>query len=89
MTQIRRNTSSAISSATFTVPNRSAPWPSTSDGFPDRSDPLPTTIYEQRAFDRLPILADAVEEAGCDSAEDSAPLSARRGACSRMLASWT
>ncbi len=26
-------------------------------------------IYEDRAFDRLPVLADALEEAGCDSAE--------------------
>ena len=33
---------------------------------------LPTlarTIYEDRAFDRLPILADALEEAGCTDAE--------------------
>jgi hypothetical protein len=26
-------------------------------------------IYDERAFDRLPVLADAVEEAGCANAE--------------------
>jgi hypothetical protein len=26
-------------------------------------------IYEERAFDRLPVLADALEEAGCDNGE--------------------
>jgi hypothetical protein len=30
---------------------------------------LATAAYEERAFDRLPILADALEEAGCDAAE--------------------
>jgi hypothetical protein len=30
---------------------------------------LATTIYDQRAFHRLPILADALDKAGCDNAD--------------------
>jgi hypothetical protein len=30
---------------------------------------LAETIYQERAFDLLPVLADALEEAGCDNAE--------------------
>jgi hypothetical protein len=30
---------------------------------------LAKAIYGERAFDRLPILADALEEAGCTNAE--------------------
>jgi hypothetical protein len=30
---------------------------------------LAASLYDERAFDRLPILADALEEAGCDAAE--------------------
>jgi len=30
---------------------------------------IATAIYEDRAFDRLPILADALEEAGCTNAD--------------------
>jgi hypothetical protein len=30
---------------------------------------LAEAIYDERAFDRLPVLADALEEAGCDAAE--------------------
>jgi hypothetical protein len=30
---------------------------------------LATAIYEQRAFERMPILADALEDAGCTSSE--------------------
>ncbi|MGH7169008.1 MAG: hypothetical protein ACRELG_01855 [Gemmataceae bacterium] len=30
---------------------------------------LARNVYERRAFDRLPILADALEEAGCTDAD--------------------
>ena len=33
----------------------------------DTAVSLATGIYDDRAFDRLPILADALQEAGCDS----------------------
>jgi hypothetical protein len=38
---------------------------------------LAGSIYEDRGFDRLPILADALEEAGCTEAELLAHLRGR------------
>lgn len=41
-------------------------WLSWNDGTISK---LAQTIYDERAFDRLPILADALEEAGCTNAD--------------------
>jgi hypothetical protein len=41
-------------------------WPSWDDGSIPK---LAQVIYDDRAFDRLPILADALEEAGCTDAD--------------------
>jgi hypothetical protein len=46
---------------------------------------LAATIYDDRAFDRLPILADALEEAGCDNA---AILSHCRGPGPHVRGCW-
>jgi hypothetical protein len=42
-------------------------------------------IYDERAFDRLPILADALEEAGCDDADILGHL---RGPGPHVLGCW-
>jgi len=46
---------------------------------------LARTIYEERTFDRLPILADALEEAGCD---DAVVLSHLRGEGPHVRGCW-
>src|SRR5262249_37759649 len=43
-----------------------ASWLTTYEG---RVTKLAKGIYSQRGFDRLPILADALEDAGCDNAD--------------------
>lgn len=43
------------------------------------------TIYADRAFDRLPVLADALEEAGCD---DTGLLSHLRGPGPHARGCW-
>jgi hypothetical protein len=50
----------------FRVISLKAAWLTFSDGVVAK---LAQAIYEERAFDRLPVLADALEEAGCDKAE--------------------
>ncbi|HET6574544.1 MAG TPA: hypothetical protein VFG68_13130 [Fimbriiglobus sp.] len=47
--------------------------------------PLAQAIYDSRAFDRLPILADALEEAGC---EDPGVLGHCRGPGPHMRGCW-
>jgi hypothetical protein len=46
---------------------------------------LADAIYAERAFDRLPILADALEDAGCDSAD---PLAHCRGDGPHVRGCW-
>jgi hypothetical protein len=46
---------------------------------------LASAVYTERAFDRLPVLADALEEAGCVDADI---LSHLRGAGPHALGCW-
>src|SRR5262249_29535391 len=46
---------------------------------------LPAAIYDERAFDRLPILADALEDAGC---ADRALLGHLRGPGTHVRGCW-
>src|SRR5262249_52160199 len=46
---------------------------------------IATTIYDERAFDHLPILADALEEAGC---ADAALLGHLRGPGPHVRGCW-
>jgi hypothetical protein len=48
------------------LPRRNLAWLAWEGGTVTK---LAAMIYEERAFDRLPILADALEEAGCEAAE--------------------
>jgi hypothetical protein len=47
---------------------------------------LAEAAYDERAFDRLPILGDALEDAGCD---DEALLAHLRGPAPHTLGCWT
>ena len=48
------------------MPSVDPAWLAGSDG---AAAGLARALYEERAFDRLPILADALEEAGCTDRE--------------------
>jgi hypothetical protein len=50
----------------FRPPNLDPAWHYWNDGVIRK---LAQAIYDDRAFDRLPILADALEDAGCDDAD--------------------
>ena len=61
---------------------------STTLGSPGTTAPSarwPRSIYDDRAFDRLPILADALEDAGC---ADAAILSHCRGPGEHVRGCW-
>jgi hypothetical protein len=58
------------------------PWLAWNDGFIPR---FAQTIYDDRAFDQLPILADALEDAGC---ADDALLSHLRGPGPHVRGCW-
>ena len=51
----------------------------------DNVAPLAEEIYQQRAFERLPLLADALEEASCD---DNGLLAHFRGAGLHVRGCW-
>jgi hypothetical protein len=55
-----------IFSNPFRPPSLDPSWLSWNDGTIPK---LAQAIYDDRAFDRLPILADALEEAGCTNAD--------------------
>lgn len=48
-------------------PLPSVPSPPTWRGLRRTFSPSPTVFYADRAFDRMPILADALQDAGCDN----------------------
>jgi hypothetical protein len=64
------------------VPRAAASWLRWNDGTVPK---IAQGIYEERAFDRLPILADALMDAGCD---DEAILSHCRGEGPHVRGCW-